>query len=111
MLGKRTSSRAVRKQEQPEEDEDGNIVAKVETREPINSNDDIITFDGDKKKKRKKDPNELPQSLVERYGSDIKLTKREQRRLQHSQNSKKKNNEHKELADDKSDDEEEEEPR
>ena len=50
----------IKKQEQPEEDEDGNIVAKVETREPVDANDEIITFDGDKKKKRKKDPNELP---------------------------------------------------
>ena len=35
-------------------------MSKVETHEPAEFNDDIITFDGDKKKKRKKDPNELP---------------------------------------------------
>ena len=43
----------------------------------------MITFDPVKKKKR--DPNALPESMVEKYGSEIKLSKREQRRLHHSQ--------------------------
>ena len=36
---------------------------------------EMITFDSIKKKKR--DPNSLPESLVEKYGSEIKLSKRE----------------------------------
>ena len=89
ILGKRTSRTASKAQPaadaQGNDEGDDNIVSKVETKDVLN--DEIITFDGDKKKKRqKRDPNELPQSMVERYGSEIRLTKKEYRRLQYSQN-------------------------
>ena len=75
ILGKRPSSRAVVKKEG--DNEDDNIVAKVESRD-----DNMIAFDEDKKKKgRRSDSNELPKSMIERYGSEIKLSKKEQKRL------------------------------
>ena len=66
------------------EDEDENIVAKVETKD-----DNMIAFDEDKKKKgRKSDPYELPKSMIERYGSEIKLSKKEQKRLEQNKHAK-----------------------
>lgn len=73
ILGKRTSKQAIKKTEVNAEDDDENIVSKVE------SNPDFVTFDKPEKKRR--DPNQLPKSLIERYGSEIKLSKKEQRRL------------------------------
>ena len=57
---------------QPGEGEDDNIVTKVVTQE---ADLDIITFDPVKKPRR--DPTTLPESVVEKYGSEIKLSKRE----------------------------------
>ena len=54
-----------------EDADDDNVVSKVESQ---NVND-FVTFD--KKEKKKRDPNELPKSLIERYGSEIKLSKKE----------------------------------
>ena len=88
ILGKRPSSRTIKKtptntdgqQAGGDDDDDENIVTRVElTKGELNS--DMITFeDEDKKAKRERrnrDPNELPQSMIERYGSAIKLTKKE----------------------------------
>ena len=61
-------------------------MAKVETHD---ADADVITFDAPEKRKKKRDPNELPESMIERYGSEIKLSKKEQRRLQASSHSQK----------------------
>ena len=77
ILGKRKAKTAL------VEEGDDNIVSKIETRE--NNDDGMISFEKTKaEKKAKKDSNELPQSLVERYGQDMKMSKREQRRHQNS---------------------------
>ena len=53
----------------------------------------MITFeDQDRKSKkqadRKRDPYDLPESMIERYGSEIKLSKKEQKRLTQSKQAK-----------------------
>ena len=54
----------------------------------------MITFeDQDRKSKKQADrkrdsPYDLPQSMIERYGSEIKLSKKEQKRLTQSKQAK-----------------------
>ena len=61
------------------EDDGDNIVSKVESKEVDQK--DVINFDKEKKDKRKiegeTEDGALPKSLMERYASDIKLTRKE----------------------------------
>lgn len=81
ILGKRKSKIAntnSNMEDSKKEADDENIVTKVETKEVDQG---IITFDDDKKAKKKSKDGDMPQSMLEKYGSEIKMTKKEQRRL------------------------------